>query len=258
MAFKRFGAQLLFVTVVVALGLSVPSYASQSTSAADTKLSFQMAKLFFASRAAVGENPKFLEDPTAGHSKKELLDAIRTSYNRMANETLNEKGSPELGAMWKAVESVIDMAMKGDFKGRWKDHPNFPGKLIPARFGHEVTKAFNALAQTNGGRKLSMKWTTSDEYLVNPASKADDWERAAIQERFRSPGWKQGDPFSENTGAGFRYAMPEYFKSSCMNCHGGEMGQKIHSGKMVAGSGTFGGVLSVAWWKPDQAGAKAP
>jgi mono/diheme cytochrome c family protein len=205
-----------------------------------------LAKLFYASRAAVGERAAFSEDPTnAAIKHTDMIAAIRLAYERMAGESLDEKASPELSHLWQSVVTVLSKAMKGEYKGRWADHPNFPGRLIPARFGNLVTNEYNALANS----KSMLRWTTSDEYLVNVSAKADAWEQHAIKAKFKDPKWQQGESYFELVKAGsdstYRYAMPEYFKSSCMNCHGGEMGKRIHQGKNAAGTGTFGGILSV-------------
>ena len=68
-----------------------------------------------------------------------------------------------------------------------------------------------------------------------------------MKDKFMTKDWNPRDSFGENVvnEKSFRYAMPEYFKSTCMGCHGGEMDKKIHSGKSAAGSGTFGGMLSL-------------
>lgn len=229
---------LIFCLSAISVQAAVPTNA-------DELQAFRLAKLFYAARAAIGENPKFIDDPTAKEVKKaEILEAVKTNYKRMAEEDLDVKSSPALTHLWNAIDSVLDRAIKGEFKGLWTDHPNFPGKLIPARFGREVTDFFN-----KANAKYAIRWTTSDEYLVNQSSKADDWEVKAINDKFKAKSWKQGAPFSEtvahNNATAFRYALPEYFKTSCMGCHGGEMGKKIHHGKSAAGSGTFGGILSV-------------
>jgi hypothetical protein len=206
---------------------------------------FKVAKLFFAARAAVGEKTAFTDDPTnPTNNKTALLDAVNLSYERMAGEKLNVNSNPFVSNMWMAINIVIDRAMAGGYKGKWVDHPNFPGKLVPARFGNEITAEYNASSANS-----RVRWTTSNEYLVNPKSQADEWELKVINTKFKLASWKQGESYTENVKEEgqpvFRYALPEYFKSACMNCHGGEMGKIIHKGKGVAGTGTFGGVLSV-------------
>lgn len=216
--------------------------AAAQESGNEEKAAFRIAKLFYAARAAVGERASFTDDPTSNKvHKSALLDTIKLSYDRLAGEPLDVGSDVRMTKMWNAINTVIDKAMSGEFKGRWSDHPNFPGKLIPARFGSELVKEFNSL---NAGAII--RWTTSNELLVNAANKADEWEQGAIKNKFKDPKWKQGTPYFETVGGDFRYALPEYFKTACMNCHGGEMGKIIHKGKGAAGSGSFGGILSVS------------
>lgn len=236
----------LFASLIVFLfSLNVFAQAQVPTEP-DQKNAYRLAKLFYAARAAIGEKAQFTDDPTSDKiQKSDLIAGIRKSYEWMAGEPLQENSSAEVALLWQAIDNVVEKARKGAYKGYWSDHPNFPGKLIPARFGNLITQEFNSLASTRG----SLKWTTSPEYLVNPASKADDWELKAITEKFKSSDWRQGDAHFElvqlNNKKSYRYALPEYFKSACLNCHGGDMGKKIHQGKSAAGTGSFGGVLSV-------------
>ena len=235
----------MILRLVFLLSSLVSASVTFADASADEKTAFRVAKLFYAARAAIGERTSFTDDPTSSsNSRAALLDSIRLSFERLAGEKLDEKSDPHVSTMWQAIENVVDRAMKGDYKGNWKDHPNFPGKLIPARFGNEVTMAYNKLAKAS-----RVKWTTSDEYLVNPNSRADAWEQGVIKNKFKSASWKQGDTVFETVNEGgksvSRFALPEYFKTSCMNCHGGEMGKVIHRGKGAAGTNTFGGLLSV-------------
>lgn len=234
------------ISVLIFLSMKASAGPTQSPGQSNEEASaFSIAKLFFAARAAIGERTSFTDDPTsAANNREALIEAVKLSYERQAGEPLNIAADATVQAMWKSIEAVITKAMKGEYKGKWSGHPNFPGKLIPARFGNEVTKEFNSVS-----KDTKVKWTTSDEYLVNRESQADALEQKVIKANFKNPEWTQGKPYFESISEGgrriFRYALPEYFKTSCMGCHGGEMGKKIHAGKSAAGSGTFGGLLSV-------------
>jgi hypothetical protein len=242
-------AGFLFVQASQALAVEGVKMVNPLTEA-EEKSAFRVAKLFFAARAAVGEKASFTDDPTnPKNDKASLLEAVKLSYDRIAGEPLKSNADPAVAQMWDAIETVIDRAMRGEYKGRWADHHNFPGKLIPARFGYEVTQEFNSKFKSG-----SVRWTTAENYLVNPQAKADEWEQQVIRSKFQSANWKQGQPYAEKIvdshgKTTIRYALPEYFKTSCMNCHGGEMGKQIHKGKAAAGTGTFGGILSVQYKK---------
>jgi len=87
--------------------------------------------------------------------------------------------------------------------------------------------------------------TTSNALLINSENKADAWENAAIETKFLSAGWKRNRVYSEKTSLSYRLILPEYYKSGCLGCHGGEQGKKIHAQPISGNLGDFGGAISV-------------
>lgn len=234
--------RILLATAVSAYSITLFAQASGTP---EEKAAYRVAKLFFAARVSIGERTAFTDNPkNSKNDKKSIMETIANTYELMAKEKLNVNSDPHTSVMWQAINAVVNKATDGGYEGQWADQKVAPGKIVPARFGNEITKEYNTLSKNS-----KINWTTSDEYLVNPKSKADDWEQMAIKNKFKTSQWTVGNPFSEvlqeNGKNYFRYAQPEYFKSSCLNCHGGEMGKSLHIGKGSAMAGAFGGLLSV-------------
>ncbi len=68
---------------------------------------------------------------------------------------------------------------------------------------------------------------------------------------FRSPDHETGQHFAETTGVkgkqAYRLILPEYYKESCLACHGKPKGERdITGGKKEGGTlGELGGAISV-------------
>src|SRR5688572_3707917 len=91
-----------------------PNFVFANPTGGDELTAFRLAKLFYAARAAVGEQTAFTDDPTNSKlSREDLIKAIRVAYKRLANEDLNEKKDPEVNVLWKSINIVISNARKG-------------------------------------------------------------------------------------------------------------------------------------------------
>ena len=92
--------------------------------------------------------------------------------------------------------------------------------FLPAIFARLVATNFN----TNMEGKMIIKLTAPKKYVRNRKNRPDKWEDSIIQTKFMAADYTKGQPFAENdTHKGkpaYRYILPEYYKESCLGCHG--------------------------------------
>ncbi len=147
-----------------------------------------------------------------------------------------------LGALVEAITAVMDEAQplineKGaGLKG-----------FLPAIFARRVTEEFRALK----GSVADIRLTAPKAYVRNRANRPDQWENDVIENTFKSDSHPKGQPVAvmgERKGKpAFRLILPEYYKQSCLACHGGPKGERdITGGKKEGGQlGELGGAISV-------------
>ncbi len=88
--------------------------------------------------------------------------------------------------------------------------------------------------------------------MRNRANAPDAWEAKVIETMFKQSGWPKGKVFTETRmhkgKRAFRLILPEYYKPSCLGCHGNSKGARdITGGKKEGGKlGELGGAISVA------------
>jgi hypothetical protein len=229
----------LLLCAFLALGLNSASFAGDP----DEDLASKLATLTIAARQALSAHPEMIGDPVAApYTTNEFLKEMRENYKKLNKDTALEEKDDLTIKFLHALRAVVDNAKKGEYKDKWKGDM-YPGKFLPARFVKELADSFNKLSKG----KYKLKLTVTDDLLVNPANKAEAWEKAAL-EMYTS---KKKDPsetfFKKDTVDGKETLMalkPETYKAACLTCHG-EEGKKIHAGKVVGVENQIGGGISV-------------
>jgi len=205
---------------------------------ADTKETATDLTTLLRSARSVTVNKKTIADPSQFNVKK-FIKKTKKNYLRSAGKKF-DKSNTRLVQLLEAIEFVITNAKDGKYAGKWPSGP-YANKFLPARFARETGLKFTELTDGKGVLKL----TTSNALLVNPDNKVDDWENNVIENKFLKGDWTRNEVFSENTANGFRLILPEYYKTGCLGCHGGENGKAIHAEPVEGHLGDFGGAISV-------------
>jgi hypothetical protein len=97
-----------------------------------------------------------------------------------------------------------------------------------------------------------LKLTAPAERIRRRENAPDAWETRMIKARFQSPAWQQGHLVAEegelNGRKAYRLLIPEYYESSCLNCHGEPRGATDMTGWKKEGGklGDVGGAISAA------------
>lgn len=119
--------------------------------------------------------------------------------------------------------------------------------FLPAIFARLVTQKFGA----KKGTIAEIRLTAPKNYVRNRANRPDKWENDVIENQFKSGSHPKGQhvtAMAERKGKqAFRLILPEYYKKSCLGCHGKPKGERdITGGKKEGGVlGELGGTISV-------------
>jgi len=97
--------------------------------------------------------------------------------------------------------------------------------FIPAVFARLVNEKFEETV----GTEARVKVTAPEDLVRNRTARPDEWERAILAEKFADPAWPEEQSFSEVVPVegrpAFRLIVPEYYRASCLSCHGGPKGE---------------------------------
>jgi archaellum component FlaG (FlaF/FlaG flagellin family) len=227
--------------------------------------------------AAVAATPRADEDAVIAQSLAEMLREARTVISNN-QELIN---NPELGDKHLSGQVVLNQAVKGYAKATGSDStkidPNsrqtrllrammasivavsddnqatinekgagFKG-FIPAVFARLVSEDFNQMAKG----EAEVKVTAPPELVRNRKARPDAWEADIIKAKLLGADWPRGQSYSAvvetNGRPAFRVAVPEYYATSCLVCHGSPKGEMDITGYPKEGGkmGDLGAVISI-------------
>ncbi len=233
---------LCAAAVAIASMMSFPTYAS------DDETAKELATLFAAGRAVISDNQEKINDANLG-DKGLTGDAVIAATKEKFKEKTG-KDVDDNNPFQKAILDAINDVMKDAQPVINEKGKGFKG-FIPAVFAGQV--ASKASEKLTG--KAAIKLTAPKELVRNRKNKPDEWENKAIEESFKKAGYEKGKAFFENTTIdgkyAFRYIQPEYYKQSCLSCHGGPKGEIDISGEKKEGANLvdLGGAISVTLFK---------
>ncbi len=220
------------------------------TKESDEEIAVSLATLLRSARAVISDKQKHINNPEIGDKElsADIVVGIAKDNYKKATGTDIDSIDPAsahgqlIAAELQAVRDVMEDAQytineKGvALKG-----------FLPAVFARLVTENFS----TGAGDKATIKLTAPKNYVRNRANRPDKWEHNVIETMFRSPDHPNGQHFAETTDvkgkAAYRLILPEYYKESCLACHGEPKGERdITGGKKEGGTlGELGGAISV-------------
>lgn len=246
----RFTIPRTFALPLVALASLLALAAKSPPVNGDKELSIEIATLFRAARAVVSDNQALINDPDKGDkglAGENVVEMAKQNYQKVTGQELLELDDGSLAsqsrkAMLEAIQLVMDDA---------QPLINEPGKgfkgFLPAVFAKLVATEFS---RSMDG-KMFIKLTAPKSYVRNRSNRPDEWEHNIIETKFKSEAWEHGKTFEEvathKGSSGFRLILPEYYKESCLGCHGGPKGAlDITGGKKEGGKlAELGGAISI-------------
>jgi len=244
---KRGLAIALVLAVLAApLGLSRVSAEDQS----DQVIAGRLAEFLRSARTVISQYQELINDQAKsdkGLTGERVLAEATVIYQEQTGENpaAVDRGSKE-GRLLRAQMDAIRDVMAENQGAINAPNVGFKG-FIPAIFARLVNEKFEEKA---GGQAL-IKVTAPEDLVRNRKARPDDWEKAALTDKFAKPDWPKGQGFSEAASVGgraaFRLIVPEYYKPSCLACHGSPKGEMDITGYPKEGGkeGDLGAAISV-------------
>ena len=244
----RIKVGVLLATLVGALVIGLGPVSSATDD--NEKITLSMATMLRSARAVISDKQKHINDASIGDkglSAAVVVAAAKANYKKATGVDPDsiDPASLEgelLNATIEAIAAVMDEAQplinkKGvSLKG-----------FLPAIFARRVTEEFRA----RKGSVADIRLTAPKAYVRNRANRPDTWESDVIENIFKSESHPKGQHVAEmgerKGKAAYRLILPEYYKQSCLACHGGPKGERdITGGKKEGGQlGELGGAISV-------------
>ncbi len=239
-----------YMLVALTAGAFVSPAAWAST---DEEIAKDMATLFRSARAVIGKHQKHINDPAVGDkglSADVVINEAKENYKNATGHDLVVDPETQAGqfiqAELDAIRAVMDEAQPL-INEEGKELKGF----LPAVFAGQVAlKTSRALSG-----KAEIKLTAPKDYVRNRKNRPDEWEGNVIETMFKTADHPKDQTFSEVTDKdgkqAFRFILPEYYKKSCLACHGEPKGGlDITGGKKEGGKlGELGGAISVIIYK---------
>ncbi len=242
-----------FVGLLFALAVNTTPFVATIGYAAESneEIALNLATLLRSARAVISDNQKLINDASKGDkglSADFVVNKAKSNFEKATGKNIDDLPSDGLlGELLKSELSAIATVMNEAQAVINESGVGFKG-FLPAIFARQVTEKFRA----NSGDKADLKLTAPKKYVRNRANRPDKWENGVIEKQFKSPEYTKGKAFFETTPKkgknAFRLMIPEYYKASCLACHGEPKGERdITGGKKEGGVlGELGGAISVA------------
>ncbi len=213
-------------------------------------IALSMTTLLRSARAVVSENQGLINDPNKGNkgfTGEAVLREAKFNFKMLTGIDINKIDPSTLeGKLLKAeMESIVEVVneAQGVINKKGVGFKNF----LPAIFAIRVSKRFKEKI----GKVAELKLTAPANYVRNPQNTPDKWEDGVIEQKLRNPNHPIGKPVTtsgeKNGKQAYRLILPEYYKLSCLECHGEPKGATdITGGKKEGGKlGELGGAISV-------------
>lgn len=225
-------------------------WAEDSPHSEEQAIAASLATMLQSARTVISKHQNDINDPNRGDKgltaeavlKQALINYKNTTGTAPDSYPVESRHGRLIQTQLKAIKQVMDdnqslINQQGiGFKG-----------FIPATFARLVNESFANYV----GDEASVKVTAPAHLVRNRKARPDAWESNVIQTYFQSPTWEPGKAYSQlitdSTSTEFRMMVPEYYKASCLSCHGTPKGSMDITGYPREGAQEkdLGGVISI-------------
>jgi hypothetical protein len=243
---------MLIIAAALGLGSAVTQIAAAGE--AEFAIGTRLANMLRASRSVISANQPLINNPGVGDksftSQKVINDAESNYVKRVGAPLLADDLSARdrrlLDAQRQAMQKVVDAhqdeinRLGVGFKG-----------FIPAIFARLANEEFGVIA----GQEARIRVTAPPELVRNRKARPDPWEKNIIETRMQALDWPKGEPFTEDVEfegrPAFRMLLPEYYRESCLSCHGEPRGEMDITNYPKEGGkiGDLAGAISIVIFK---------
>lgn len=217
---------------------------------ADLEIGNKLADMLRAGRTVVSASQPLINDPgigDKGFTGEKLVREAEAIYAERVGSPLLADGISErdrrlIDAQLQAMRRIVD-AHQADIN---RPGVGFKG-FIPATFARLVNEEFEAIA----GSEARVRVTAPADLVRNRKARPDPWERTIIETKLLASDWPRSQPYTEvvefEGRPAFRMLLPEYYRESCLTCHGEPKGEMDITGYPKEGgkAGDLGGVISI-------------
>lgn len=249
---RRYGRDITVVAALTAFTISLAVGAGNTALAAKSneEIALAMATFLRSARAVISDNQKLINDASKGDkglTSAVVLAKAKENYKKATGTSL--RGVDPSTLMGELLQAEMDSVVA--VMDQAQDLINKQGVglkgFLPAIFARLVTEEF----RSRKGKIADIKLTAPKEYVRNRGNRPDRWEHDVIENQFKSGSHPKGKPVTatvkKNGKPAYRLILPEYYKQSCLACHGQPKGAiDITGGKKEGGRlGELGGAISV-------------
>jgi hypothetical protein len=252
-AIFRKGGKLMLAAAVVASILASFAGVGTAYSAEEDKekIALSLANLLRAARSVISDNQEHINDHREGFkglSSDMVILTAKEYYEIDTGQALDDIDPSSLqGELIRAELDAIAEVMDEVQERINRKGVGFKG-FLPDIFAVDVAKRFRAKA----GATASLKVTAPRRVLRNRANAPDKWEDGVIEKTLVTKDHPKGQHVTvemfDSGKQAFRLVLPEYYRQSCLQCHGGPKGSYDITGRKKEGAvlGDLGGVISVS------------
>lgn len=251
-------AFVLWLAIVMLLGAALSSAphgpAFGQAAEDDAQVAKSLAAMLRAARTIISRDQNLINDPNVGFKNLDgnsVLAASVKIYKDATNvDPLSIDPKSRHGRLIRMEMDSIAEVMDVHQQTINRQGVGFKG-FIPSLFGRLVCEAFGRRA----AGIAEMKVTAPPQLIRNARARPDEWEAEVIQDKLLAASWPKDQPFAaaaQNKGkAAYRTAVPEYYGSTCLSCHGSPKGEYDLTGypKDGAQEGDLGGVISITLYR---------
>lgn len=240
----------------ITAGLALASTVVPTATAGDAEFAIgtRLANMLRASRSVVSSSQSLINNPDVGDkwfTAQKVLNEAESNYVKLVGtplltDDLSDRDRRLLDAQRQAMHKVVDAhqdeinRLGVGFKG-----------FIPAIFARLSNEEFGAIA----GQEARIRVTAPPGLVRNRKARPDAWEKNILETRMMGADWPKGEPFTETVEyegrPAFRMLLPEYYRESCLSCHGEPRGEMDITNYPKEGGkvGDLGGAISIVIFK---------
>jgi hypothetical protein len=240
--------------VILVLGCAVAGARAAEPPDSDAAVAQNLAEMLRAVRTVVSNNQDRINDPGRGDKglgPDAVVEATVAIYRQSTGvDPRSLDPASRQGRLLRAELDAIADVMRANQETINKPGVGFKG-FIPSAVARLVSEAFGGRAQG----EAEIKVTAPPELIRNRKARPDPFEADVIAQKLSAADWPKGQFYAVKAEAkgrpAYRMLVPEYYRATCLSCHGEPKGEVDLTGYPKEGGkeGDLGGVISLTLYR---------